>query len=582
MWAVLGATVGIAALVNHEVRQALHIPLAPEEQFGTIVAQLPKDWEITPGSSDEPGVIVRAKEPGDGARQITVRRQRIEALISPEEFLLRDPIFEAMRETSLLIMPSPLADRPGMLGAGQWEGPLRNGVRETRKLSRICTIMPSRQALVLEMSGHGILTPADILLTQQIAAAMQTTGEAWPEEGVPTVELAGRIVAGVPEGYQAVVELDPNRISRSMIFADNDGQWSSVELIPCVFFSEDSADTLRSMLLPHGMRWLNARVSVEAPGVWRIDPTQHSPYPRRAYLMSRPNGQAMLAIFRAGMDNEGLISPAWAHIRSMTTIPDLTPYSSQVEAGISQAEHVREMGLASSIPTRGDQWWLWYQNSAETYLGETRMRFDPRDTWKVELQSKWTLSNGAQAILGHTFESDASMSTYRSSMQRVDNEDRPGRTYVRVFDRIYTLDQKVIRATLTFGRPLRPWEQAEPDGYVPGGWLGLVLGAMVSADPVILQTDTLMGCEEFAPMAPLTVLVRPCEPGELPQEVRTQWPVCLNVQVNGSSEVMRWHFSNDDQLQQVDFAGGIHRIRSDEQTVTSFSRDPAGTPELEQ
>jgi hypothetical protein len=83
-------------------------------------------------------------------------------------------------------------------------------------------------------------------------------------------------------------------------------------------------------------------------------------------------------------------------------------------------------------------------------------------------------------------------------------------------------------------------------------------------------------------MAPLTVLVRPCEPGELPQEVRTQWPVCLNVQVNGSSELMRWHFSNDDQLQQIDFADGVHRIRSDEQTVTSFSPDPSGTHQLEQ
>jgi hypothetical protein len=479
-------------------------------------------------------------------------------------------------------MPSPLADRPGILAAGQWEGPLHNGVRETRKLTRICTIMPSRQALVLEMIGHGTLSDADVVLTQQIAKAMQTTGEAWPEEGVRTVELAGGIIAGVPDGYQPVVELDPNRISRSMIFADNDGQWSSVELIPCVFFDTDSADTLRSMLLPHGMRWLNARVSVEAPGIWRIDPTHHSPYPRRSYLISRPNGQAMLVIFRAGMDNEGLISPAWAYIRSTTVIPDVVNFSSQIEAGIFEAERVSEMGLANSIPSRGDQWWLWYQNSAETYVGETRMRFDPRDTWKVELQSKWTLPNGAQSILGHTFEADASMSTYRSSMQRVDNEDRPGRTYVRVFDRLYTLDQKMIRATLNFGRPLRPWEQAGPDGFVPGGWLGLVLGAMVSVEPVILRTDTLMGCEEFAPMAPLTVLVRPCEPGELPQEVRTQWPVCLNVQVNGSSELMRWHFSNDDQLQQIDFADGVHRIRSDEQTVTSFSPDPSGTHQLEQ
>jgi hypothetical protein len=44
---------------------------------------------------------------------------------------------------------------------------------------------------------------------------------------------------------------------------------------------------------------------------------------------------------------------------------------------------------------------------------------------------------------------------------------------------------------------------------------------------------------------------------------------------------MRWHFAADGQLQQIDLADGAHRIRTNWDTIKSFTRDnEAEEPEL--
>src|SRR5689334_16676499 len=47
MWIILGATVGLAALVSHHRRSAFEVKLAPPITYRGVTVQLPKGWKIT-------------------------------------------------------------------------------------------------------------------------------------------------------------------------------------------------------------------------------------------------------------------------------------------------------------------------------------------------------------------------------------------------------------------------------------------------------------------------------------------------------------------------------------------------------
>src|SRR5687767_8503930 len=109
MWGVLGATVGLAALVNRQVRQRLFVELGNEEHHGNLIVRLPLGWTASApadGDVEDAGtstVILEAEEPGgetvsSGAtrRRLKFTRQRLPALVSPEEYLARGPVFREM------------------------------------------------------------------------------------------------------------------------------------------------------------------------------------------------------------------------------------------------------------------------------------------------------------------------------------------------------------------------------------------------------------------------------------------------------------------------------------------------------
>lgn len=604
MWLILGGSVGLAALVNHRIRESMHIELGEEIPYGNLIVRLPVGWKVQSGEAASSSssaaaagattaagesLLVRAVEATAMPRSLSIERHRLGALISPEEFLFQDPMLPAVAAQQMLnLAPAELADHPAILIAAQLYGaagredggapgpgaaPAPAAAREPRKLLRICTVLPSRDAILVQVDGPGTLSDADFALARQVAGAVQITGEPWLEESTRTVELSDGTIVGVPEGFGAVANNDPNRIARSLLRAARDGSWACAELVPCLYADDagDPIDVIRTMMLPHGEEWREARVTRESPSqaIWRIDPRGQPDFPRRAYLLAgiQP-GRALLVVFRAGLGNAPLIEPAWKEIRRtvrFTSSIDLTPL---LQTGAEQARRLRGLGLADLILSRNEQWWLWYKDSADAFIGFSHVEYDPGDKWRATCESSWNMPDGSSADLLHRFDSDASMQGYDSLLQRFDKDVRYGHSVVKVFERALHADQGQIRVLMERGRS--NWQGMQPPQFVPGGWLGELMTQFRDRS-AILRTDALVGCEAYAPAAPMMVWVRPTRPEELPPQERDRWPWCLTVQVNGADQVMRWHFSADGFLQQIDLADGVHRIRSDRPTIESFT-----------
>src|SRR5947199_9881843 len=62
MWIILGATVGLAALVRHHRKSWLEVKLAPAMTYRQVTAQLPKGWEIIKTSDPLSEVLLTATE----------------------------------------------------------------------------------------------------------------------------------------------------------------------------------------------------------------------------------------------------------------------------------------------------------------------------------------------------------------------------------------------------------------------------------------------------------------------------------------------------------------------------------------
>src|SRR4051812_16173539 len=168
--ALLLATVGLAALVTHEKRLALRLPLGPVQRVGRLGVTPPRGWLATPaGTADRAdgagdAVIIEESlpEPMTG-RRLSVPRLRAGDLIAPLDFLLRTSFLAERdltgREPGLPrgVIRSEAPARRQRLDVAGWPGVMvsrtighLNG-RRAQKQVLACSVMPPGQAVVIKL-----------------------------------------------------------------------------------------------------------------------------------------------------------------------------------------------------------------------------------------------------------------------------------------------------------------------------------------------------------------------------------------------------------------------------------------------
>ena len=185
LWLIFLATLGLAGLVNHQVRKTLLVPLGESIQLDPIELRLPAGWEIN-GVNDIDSRGVRALEPAQFGRRLEVRLYRVTEAMSAKEFLAH---FHAQipgrsgHDSSIVI-----AGQPGALVAGTIDHPVPGGMLRQKYLIA-AAMLPDGFTIKIDLIGHNDIDPTDIALINDVAASITIPQPASAEAQASVLDL---------------------------------------------------------------------------------------------------------------------------------------------------------------------------------------------------------------------------------------------------------------------------------------------------------------------------------------------------------------------------------------------------------
>jgi hypothetical protein len=604
---VLALSVGLAALVTHQKRQALRLPLAPETPVGRLRVSLPKNWS-TPVVSDQPtsGDSVSVEEtlpdniPG---RRLFIERVRTGRMMAPLEFLLREGYVPEASLTSS--EPGESVARVQPLDVARWPGVMvtraigSSGSRRAQKQVLACATLPPGQAVVIRLEGPGVADAADEVLVRQMAETVRVRprendrGVIEPVSSVgDVVDLGSGTFAAVPEHFY-LLPAELNRTARDLLADGSVGNWVSIELIPCLWFGGEQAGSdeqqLLTLLSSRDRDWRSGPVKSLGDGMWQVDRVESGQsFPSRAYCFTNGEDQALLAIMHGGWHSDRGFDAAWKGIYASLRFTSHKDLNQLLANGRDQAKRRREAGLDQLLkpPAAHQKWAVWDQSENAdkqewmqidwglTALGSPNAAApaattqpagddasEPTNLWHGSRQSypdRLTIASHsllgpygpdheAAEVVQQTWSGTADFSRYAVATDRYVSE--RGQTTQRAAVQRWELRDGTLRNLLS-AEPGNP----APAQYVPGAWLPMVLSAATSGQPMLIKTESFVGSDGVSPAGLMTLYVAPVPDTPMP---------CVAVTVNGTGRVTRFWYATDGSLRYVDFAGNLRAQRNE-------------------
>ncbi|MGB7159333.1 MAG: hypothetical protein WBD40_14790 [Tepidisphaeraceae bacterium] len=600
MWLILGATVGLAALVNHERRRSTRVELGSAVAEGWLVVRLPKTWERAPQDRD-PRVVARAVEPDEQGlgRTVTITRDRLTKPISPLEYLLFGgnqllglDLEQAQHAAAKkeLVEPILIGDWPGVLVRGT-RSSLRGAAPGAvpHKEVYAATVLPSGHAIVVKLEGDRPAELSDVEIVKQLAGAIEVGAQPTLGQSGETIALEGGIRLAVPESFRPVYETD-DLLLRRRLWPDGDvTRWQAAELVPCLFAPPDGSDEtifIKALAAVHDPALRDATVTPDGPRRWRIiPPGTAGPFAVRAYLIADELGdagaisggprRALMAFFHATPAAEGQESAAdaaWAALSRSVSFVGKTSFAALFDAGAAEVTRLRTQGLAKLLGSAADdQWWIWSDTIEKKHVGWTHFN------WRLATATLETPNVTRSGFRGHDGRSTRVRTAWTGELRKYN-------AYHTVFPP--TAGESIMRQTImdgsriainlvSSGRPIAQGSGNVPPQFLPGASLPLFIEKL-SDKPMILQSDAYLDRDAIGAPTPLMLLVEPVT--EKPALTAPDGSLlrCLSIRVNGGSEATRWYVRESGEVDHVALAGGMRLAPSDSNTVI-FTFDPEVT-----
>jgi hypothetical protein len=611
MWAVLGITVVLAAMVSRSARSAGNVDLSKQTvTSGDISVRLPTKWRGTLRGSEDPRVIAQAAErsPGEGGRTVRILRDHVQVPVSPLKYLIDAFGVSAPGEVSAaddedgegggyaLISTTRIGPATGVIVAVQRQIP-RRGRPEFRKDVYAAAVLPTLDVVVIALTGDGPVDVTDHAVVRQIASGITLSGAAAEQPNESGATLPEGIQVSAPEGFGAVPQADPNRTDRLFLptsagkgASEFEKSWSAIEVVGCLFPALDEKDPNReqratsamtTLLLARDPRWRDAKITF-TDGAWRAEPPDHKAgadaFPMRAYLLPDPSGRALLAVLHGGFGGGGGFDRMWKQLSASTKFLPSSDTAQLEDAGGVEAGRLRQIGWAKLLADADEQWWLWTDASDRPHVGWSHFRWEPKDLSARTIICRRDAAGDVTRVTGEwnlfpdkpEYTADDSRST--SSGTGTDSGDA-----LRQGARLRN-GQLALTVNPT-GAVMGQWKMPTPSQFVPGGVLPLVMGKL-EPGPLLLKTESFPGGWECigAPQ-PLSVIIRPDPQSTRKAEGEDKPLRCVTAQVNGSGRVSRWYFRSTGELESVEFAGKVQRVESDLHALrVDFGRDGQMSP----
>ena len=285
MWIILGATVGLAALVSYQRGSSGETRLVDPITYRGATVPLPKGWTITKTADELSPVLLTATEPkrdnnGDedsGGRILRIVREPLASYRAPIEYALSrfhyretDPkVIEGKNYMAIGGSPGELLYQNREVAPKSLQEAMSG---EGRLVKTICaaTVAPSGRGVAIELEGDGIVDPRDIDLVKRIAAALKLADEpSLIDSG--EVKLPSGVSAPIPADFSAMKLDDPLVMPHILRGKNINGPMRSITLLPIVMLPKDGSATLLTMLSMTNGDFDDAQVRSESGGGWRID-----------------------------------------------------------------------------------------------------------------------------------------------------------------------------------------------------------------------------------------------------------------------------------------------------------------------
>jgi hypothetical protein len=570
---VFAAAVGLAALVTRHVRMSMRVELGEQRTIGRLVVRLPAKWLSSPAVVEK-GDGVEAEEPPSevqAGRRLRVIRQKSDGLVSPLEHLVRSgqikaDVIKALAEgrEGFSLSNLSIGGWPGQM-LTTWASP-RAGV--VHKDVVACAMLPSSQALVIQLQGLGPLDASDKELVRQmsenVSLAMQESAVA-VAGGV--VELLDEIKVETPERYVLVPNDDPNQLQRQLLFDGSRGNgWVAVDLTSCVFFADDGDDAFLTMLAARDPEWRNGgAVKHLGPRTLTVDRTEAAGqpgFPARGYLTANADGRALLVVMRGGPGDQRMFDAAWQGIASSVRFAGARDLSALLVNGAEASRAVAGAAMAR-LSAGGESgaldWWMWdeSENADKELWSQMKWQVSRRggtdDVLVAGTRTSRPMAYSTDTQFAQQWWASGDLSRYQITTYR--EVRRTGTSLSRP-----KLEQQVSvehgRMTLTTGLGQGPADVAVPGRYVPGALLPLVVQELAER-PSLVKTESFVGVETLAPPGLLTLFITRLNDAPVRLDEDDQPMDCVTLSVNGTGMASRWYYSADHDLKFIDFAGGL-------------------------
>lgn len=610
---VFAGAVGLAMVVTRHVTMRMRVELAEAQSVGRLMVRLPAKWVEAEKGPVEKGDSIEVEEviegpAGEGktpvggrgsaagvtgaGRRLRVTRQRSEGFVSPLEHLYRSgrikaDVLRALAEgrEGYARQNVTISGWPGQMVS--YASSIRPGVMHKDVIA--CAVLRSGQALVVHLQGVGPVDASDQAVVKQICENVSVSMIGAPPDSGGAVNLPDGIRADSPAGYIIVPADDPNQLQRQLLFDGQAGAgWAAIDLAACVYFPDDSEETLLAMLHARDPDWRSGPVKRLGARTLMVERVDHAGgalaqslaggglagqlFPARAYLVGHEDGRALLVVMRGGLRDGRLFDGAWAALGGSVRFEGKKDLTGLLANGAEAA------GAIVDWPTSGKSTWkVWDQaeNAGEEEWLISKWALDEAADGVAANENKLVKASGVRrarqigAYSGETnFEQHWSLapdlSKYEAEMFieiRRERGQLPKKTW----------QQRVVqeRGRLTVISP-----QGAPGGtsmqtpaqFVPGAVLPLVLRDLAEK-PSLIKTESFMGTHTAAGPGLLTLFITRLTDAPLRQDERGQTMDCISVSVNGTGMVSRWYYGRDEEgnavLRFIDFAGAIKAVRGE-------------------
>jgi hypothetical protein len=568
MWIVLGATVVLAAILDHHLRLGQIVELSPPISDGPLSFSLPAGWNNWTRQSEGDGSAHVATDSVAGVtRTLIVSRLRVPHPIPPAEFILR-------------AMPLPGNGRgdefqgvtidhwPGQSTQREAErGPLNAG-GELQCTVCSAVVLPGDEGIMIRLDKNAPFDAADQRVYRQILQQVRISTTR-PTDGGP-VQLAANVTVTIPTDLRVYPQSDPLRTECLAAALTDQGGWISAEFVPVAIPEHQPTASLLAGLaareqldalnpaLAYG--WIDAQVAPHGPNHWTLTPSvpaNDAAAPCRiAHLIAGDGGWGLIVVLSA----EPPAGPAdldhlWDELSANVHVGKSPSLVAALQAGAALVP-------PATPQTPADAWWTWTRGPAPIGFTHEYSDRDAKNLFRYTVRRNW---NATATAVRQQWGTSGDSGPW-ANMKRSDAEfnlDDPLRLLFEQSTNVSDWITTIFRDHS--GNDTSTNIRFNPNAFVLSRYLPGLL-ARVSATPTAFWTDRFPGVEAELFPSPLLLVARRVDEG---RGLR-----CVEAQVNGVGGLSRWYFQANAMLDHADFAGDLHlRPSSRAEVEAAFAGD---------